>query len=609
MYPSSQVIPFPNEQLSATMRPSDIQALVRYNDNIPRLYPPTIREPWAPTIMTQHPYPTVPKEKPVLPSKKFFIMASTIGVVVGLCISGIPLAVMTTLYLQLKSQISSNGTADTDSSSLPSQCSTYTTNSDATRRTTCTGPAYTDCALTAGWYQFTGSGGTKLATTPSSIGDCCTTYSGWFNGTLPSTYGTTTVGMNYFHNNYILAEKPINMFPNADKPTKPPTTLSKRVPLTKAYSCSDASSTRFSGNCEFITPREFVELVSQNSNSQNPPILDCRSQMDFGSERIRSSHNINCRTKIMARKLTSKRLEDVEPNLSSSLNKSDLVILYDQSTDIPEEDKMRSLPMNLVVQAAQKSNKKVQIIQGGLDAIKTEYPHLIECPIEQIKHKTDDDLIPVPATPESIDKENVVMTEIIPHIFVGNLNDAQNLDRLTQHGITHVVNCTPDLPFYWENKHKCLRIDVLDLPSQNIRKYFDTAVEFIDNALRSKGNVLVHCSAGISRSPTLVLAYLMKKNHWTLDVAFDKMRKLRQIVDPNMSFIIQLREWEKTLISNTTSASSLPTTPTPTSEIHDESSGINNSPNIRSATNTYCGSTSKSKTDTKNCTDATITVN
>ena len=86
--------------------------------------------------------------------------------------------------------------------------------------------------------------------------------------------------------------------------------------------------------------------------------------MDFGCERIRSSHNINCRTKIMARKLTSKRLEDVEPNLSSSLHNSDIVILYDQSTDVPEEDKIRSLPMNLVVQAAQKSNKIVQIIQG-----------------------------------------------------------------------------------------------------------------------------------------------------------------------------------------------------------------------------------------------------
>ena len=172
-------------------------------------------------------------------------------------------------------------------------------------------------------------------------------------------------GMNRFPNNTILAEKTMNTFPNVDKPSKSTTTANKRVPLTKAYSCSDASPSNFNGNCAFITPRQFVELVSQNSNAEDLPILDCRSQMDFGCERIRSSHNINCRAKIMARKLTSKRLEDVEPTLSSSLHNSDFVILYDQSTDLPEEDKIGSLPINLVVQAAQKSNKKVQIIQGN----------------------------------------------------------------------------------------------------------------------------------------------------------------------------------------------------------------------------------------------------
>jgi protein-tyrosine phosphatase len=405
--------------------------------------------------------------------------------------------------------------------------------------------------------------------------------------------------MNRFHNDCILAEKKMNTVPNADKTLKNPppaptttTTTPKRAPLTKAYSCSDASS----DNYGFITPREFVELVSQNPSAQDLPILDCRSQMDFGCERIRSSHNINCRTKIMARKLTSKRLEDVEPNLSSSLNKSDTVILYDQSTDVQGDNKFSSLPINLVVQAAQKSNKKVQIIQGGLDAVKTEYPHLIECPKEDFKDKLDSDLPPPPPSPDTIDKENVVMTEILPHIFVGNTSDAQDLGRLTKNGITHVLNCTPDLPFLLENKYKCMRIDVLDLPSQNIRKHFDQAIEFIDSALRSKGNILVHCSAGISRSPTLVLAYMMKKNHWTLEEAFDKMRKLRQIVDPNVSFIVQLKEWEKYVMSTTV-----------TNEINDDNSGTTNT--SRAASNSYCGSTSKNKTDNKSHTDSVIIVN
>ena len=96
----------------------------------------------------------------------------------------------------------------------------------------------------------------------------------------------------------------------------------------------------------------------------------------------------------------------------------------------------------------------------------------------------------------------------------------------------------------------------------------------------------------------MVLAYLMKKNHWTLDEAFDKMRKLRQIVDPNVSFIIQLREWEKTIMSNTTTAAP---------EVNDDNSGANNV--SRSTPNVYCGSTSKTITDTKTCTDSAIPVN
>lgn len=59
------------------------------------------------------------------------------------------------------------------------------------------------------------------------------------------------------------------------------------------------------------------------------------------------------------------------------------------------------------------------ILSGGLDAVKTEYPHMIECPNESLKDLSNADLPPLPLSPDAIDKENVVMTEILPHIFVG----------------------------------------------------------------------------------------------------------------------------------------------------------------------------------------------
>ena len=60
-----------------------------------------------------------------------------------------------------------------------------------------------------------------------------------------------------------------------------------------------------------------------------------------------------------------------------------------------------------------------------------------------------------------------------------------------------------DLPYY-------LYLPADDHESFDISKYFDEAAEFIEGKGK-KTNVLVHCMAGISRSVTLVLAYLMKK--------------------------------------------------------------------------------------------------
>ena len=70
----------------------------------------------------------------------------------------------------------------------------------------------------------------------------------------------------------------------------------------------------------------------------------------------------------------------------------------------------------------------------------------------------------------------------------------------------------------------------------------------------SRGNVLVHCAAGISRviitimqSSTLVIAYLMRKKVWSFREAIAFVRKSRPNVLPNLGFERQLKEYEGTL--------------------------------------------------------------
>ena len=79
---------------------------------------------------------------------------------------------------------------------LPSQCFSYATDTDSTRLYThssaCCGDDY---HIAAGWYRFTGNGGTRLLTArPSTTSICGASYPGWWNGTLPMRNGETSVG-------------------------------------------------------------------------------------------------------------------------------------------------------------------------------------------------------------------------------------------------------------------------------------------------------------------------------------------------------------------------------------------------------------------------------
>lgn len=137
------------------------------------------------------------------------------------------------------------------------------------------------------------------------------------------------------------------------------------------------------------------------------------------------------------------------------------------------------------------------------------------------------------------------IAEIIPNLFLGDSAVAGNKDELLRRGIKRVVNVSVDLPMPFDDI-QYLRVPIHD-SHVSIKQYFQETFDFIDAGLKNGEGVLVHCYAGISRSPTIVCAYLMKRYELSHDRALLVIRSKRCIVDPNFFFCIQLFGYEKEL--------------------------------------------------------------
>jgi protein-tyrosine phosphatase len=79
-----------------------------------------------------------------------------------------------------------------------------------------------------------------------------------------------------------------------------------------------------------------------------------------------------------------------------------------------------------------------------------------------------------------------------------------------------------------------------------VRYTFFPVFRFIEQE-RKKGNVLIHCAAGISRSATLLISYLMNKHQTTFEDCLVFVAIKRPCVQPNAGFVTQLKKFQSDL--------------------------------------------------------------
>jgi len=140
-------------------------------------------------------------------------------------------------------------------------------------------------------------------------------------------------------------------------------------------------------------------------------------------------------------------------------------------------------------------------------------------------------------------------------LYLGSGANANDIKLLVRLGITHVVcmvsGWVPKVDFK-EMSINFLHLPVFDSPSAQICDHFSRAVEFIDEAKSTNSKVLVHCAAGISRSATIVIAYLMNSHGMSLKAAYEHVYLRRKSIRPNTGFFAQLMELEQKLYNQTT---------------------------------------------------------
>ncbi|KAF5900635.1 dual specificity protein phosphatase 8-like, partial [Clarias magur] len=152
-------------------------------------------------------------------------------------------------------------------------------------------------------------------------------------------------------------------------------------------------------------------------------------------------------------------------------------------------------------------------LRGGFAAFSSCFPDVCE--------SKPPPYLPLSLSQPCLPVANLGPTRILPHLYLGSQKDVLNKELMAQNGITYVLNASNTCPkpdFISENHF--LRIPINDSYCEKLLPWLEKTNEFIDKAKVSNCRVIVHCLAGISRSATIAIAYIMKTMGLSSDDAY-----------------------------------------------------------------------------------------
>ena len=132
--------------------------------------------------------------------------------------------------------------------------------------------------------------------------------------------------------------------------------------------------------------------------------------------------------------------------------------------------------------------------------------------------------------------------KITDKIYLGEKAAFKDLEYFSKEKITHVLSLIDfdfSLPEGSNLVHKLISIE--DDQKSNLFKIIKECIEFIEKSEK----IFIHCMYGVSRSPSIVIAYLMWKTHCSYYDTYFFVKNRRRFIDPNDGFVEQLKLFEK----------------------------------------------------------------
>lgn len=131
------------------------------------------------------------------------------------------------------------------------------------------------------------------------------------------------------------------------------------------------------------------------------------------------------------------------------------------------------------------------------------------------------------------------MTQIWERLFIGGLADAESLAHGNPHRITTVVSLSEISIQEQRASINYLHFPVEDDTPVSVR-HFDRILDALTENIRW-GTVLLHCSQGVSRAPSMAAAYLDACGYRGIDAALEEIRRVRPFVNPSKVLLDSIR--------------------------------------------------------------------